>query len=540
MFDVSFDSIRLSEWLALSFALCFVLIFTNSIYNLFFHPLSGVPGPFWGRVSPIPSWYYACRGDRHIWLWKQFQRYGKRIRPDPNTVLFCDSQAYSDIYSARSNVRRSRFYEAFQEQGRVATTLMTIDVAEHAAKRKRLNVCFTEKSVRAASDFIVNHVDRWIDIILEENKDVVGWSSPVDFTEKVDALIFDIMGDLSFGRSFDIKEPGENPVKRTPHSIAAYLRFVYPMLRFPYLNLLLWLKPRGIDQFLSLIVPPDARRYSQFVDDCVANRIALQKEQSTKPEAERRQDMFYFLAEARDPDTGLPAYDDSELWAESSMLIVAGSDTTAVSLSGIFFYLTGDPQRYQKLVDEIRSTFGSVEEIVHGSKLSGCTYLRACVDEGMRLTPTGPSELPREVLPGGLRVMGEYYPPGTIVGTSPWVSCRSQEVFGDAESFRPERWILNESAGVTKDSIARGKSAFRPFLSGPTNCAGQNLAIAEMLITIAQTLYRLDVRRAPGSTLGGGSPELGWGQNDKNQFQLVDAYISLRQGPEVQFRKRMS
>ncbi|KAI1102035.1 benzoate 4-monooxygenase cytochrome P450 [Jackrogersella minutella] len=510
----------------------------NAVYNLFFHPLAHIPGPFWGRVSPIPSFYYACRGDRHIWLWKQFQLYGNRIRPEPNTVLFCDPQAFGDIYSAKANVRRSHFYEAFKRNKRESTTLTTIDVAEHATKRRRLNLCFTEKSVRAASNFVVRHVDRWIDLILEENGTAIEWSSPVDFSEKIDALIFDIMGDLSFGQSFEIKEPGENPLKQTPHGIATYMRFYYLMCRFPYLKLLLWLKPRGVDHLLDLITRPDAQHYNKFVTDSVTDRIALHKEEEKKPEADRRQDIFYFVASARDPETGLPAYDDSELRAESSLLIIAGSDTTSTSLSGIFFYLTGDPQRCQKLVNEIRSTFQSEKEVIYGPKLLTCTYLKACVDEGMRLAPSGPCELPREVLFGGLRIKGEYYPAGTIVGTVPWVSSRSPEVYGDSESFRPERWILDESAGVTKDDLARAKAGFHPFLSGPTNCVGQNFAMAEILITVARTLYRLDVRRAPGSTLGGGSPELGWGQRDKNQLQLVDAYVSLRQGPEVQFRKR--
>ncbi|KAI1498016.1 benzoate 4-monooxygenase cytochrome P450 [Biscogniauxia marginata] len=511
----------------------------NTVYSLFFHPLAHIPGPFWGRISGFPSWYHTYRGDRHIWLWQQFQIYGNRIRPEPNTVLFCDSQAYADIYSMKSNVRRSHFYEAFKRNEHETTVLTTIDVAEHARRRKRLNLCFTEKSIRAASSFIIKHVDRWIQLIMEENETVTEWSSPVDFSEKVDALVFDIMGDLSFGRSFDIKEPGENPLKSTPHNIAEYTRFYYLMFRFPLIKFLLWLKPRGLNQLLNLVAPPAARAYDKFVDDSVTNRVALQKEQAEKPEAERRQDMFYFMSQARNPDTGLPPYaDEAELRADSSLLIVAGSDTTAVSLSSIFFYLTGDPWRLQKLTDEIRSTFESAEDIVHGPRLLACTYLRACVDEGMRLTPAGSSEFPREVLPGGLVIKGEHYPEGTIVGTAPWVDSRSVEVFGDAEVFRPERWILDESAGVTKEALARAKAGFHPFISGPCNCIGQNLAMAEMVITVARVLHRLDVRRAPGSTLGGGSPKLGWGARDRNQLQVVDAYISLRQGPEIQFKKR--
>lgn len=162
-----------------------------------------------------------------MWLWQQFQIYGDKIRPEPNTVLWSDPEAYADIYGMKSNVRRSKFYTAWRRNGRDKTTLNTVDVAEHAQKRKLLNLCFTEKSVRAASKFIIKHVDRWNHLLGEGND--VGWSAPVDFSAKVDTLAFDIMGDLCFGKSFDVKEPGENPLKVVPHNIVNYMRFYYPV-----------------------------------------------------------------------------------------------------------------------------------------------------------------------------------------------------------------------------------------------------------------------------------------------------------------------
>ncbi|KAI0141802.1 benzoate 4-monooxygenase cytochrome P450 [Xylariaceae sp. FL1272] len=516
--------------------------FVNVLYNLLLHPLAGVPGPVLCRISGIPSFYHAIIGDRHIWLMKQFQTYGDKIRPEPNTVLFRGSEAYADIYGTKSNVRRSHFYEALRRNHHEITTLTSIDVAEHARRRKRLSLCFTEKVIRASSDFVVKHVDRWIHLLTLANDIDTEWSPPIDFSERVDALIFDIMGDLCFGKSFDIKEPGDNPLKSTPHNIAVYMKFKYPMCRFPNIKALLWLKPRGLEQLIEFMTPPAAKEYSRFLTDSLSDRIALQKQQAEQLEAQRRQDMFYFLAEARDPDTGALAYNESELYGESSLLIIAGSDTTSISLCGIMFYLTGDPSRYEKLAKEIRSTFQSSEDIVYGQKLMSCRYLRACVDEGMRLTPSGPCEMPREVLPGGLQIKGEFYPAGTIVGTVPWINSRSSDIYDDAESFRPERWIPTEDASGdgTQEAYRRAKAGFHPFLSGPTNCVGQNLAMATLLIVIARTLHQLDVRRVPGSTVGGGSKSLGWGRDDPRQFQLEDVYVAIKHGPEVQCRRRQS
>ncbi|KAI1469973.1 cytochrome P450 [Daldinia caldariorum] len=529
--DVLNQNMSFPGWLLATFVISFLMFLANSIYNLFFHPLAHIPGPFFARMSGIPSWYHAHQGDRYIWLGKQFQKYGDKIRAEPNTVLFNTPEAYEDIYAPKSNVRRSRFYEAWQLNGFKPTTLSTTDVAEHARKRKLLSHAFTEKSVRAASDFVVQNLDRWHELLIEDAS--CGWSPAVDISEKLDELAFDIMGDLSFGKSFNVKEPGDNnPFKNIPHNITDYSKLYNSVARSPWLDQFLWLKPRGLDWLLSVLTPSYVRQYQQFVHDSVTERIALYEKQVEKPESERRRDMFYYMCDARDPDTGLPAYEEDELRGEANLLIIAGSDTSAASLSGIFFYLTGDSNRYEKLVREIRSEFQSVDDIVYGPRLFSLEYLRACIDEGMRLTPAAPGDLPREVLTGGLKIQGEYYPKGTVVGTSNWVLSHKQDVYGDPDAFRPERWIVDETTGVTEEDVIRAQSCSRPFSRGPGRCLGQNFAIMKITMIVARTLYRLDVRREPSTTLGTMEAY------DRNHFQLFDGYILFRHGPKVQFRKR--
>ncbi|KAK8003516.1 general alpha-glucoside permease [Apiospora arundinis] len=391
----------------------------------------------------------------------QFQIHGNKIRLEPNTVLFRDPDAYAEIYGMKSNVRRSDFYTAWQRNDKDQTTLDTVDVKEHTRKHRLLNISSTEKSVRAVSTFVIRHVDRWHQLLVEGNG--TEWSAPIDFFELLDTLSFDIMGGLSFGKSFDVKERGKNSFKSIPYNIMQYLRFYYPIARSPFLKLLILLKPRGFNKLLDLMTPPEVQHYYQFVYNSVTERIRLHSQQMEKPEEEQRQDIFHFLCEARDPETGTQAYDETSLRAEANLLIIAGSDTTAVSLSGIFWYLIHDSLRCQKLVDELMATFESANDIFYGSKLSSCVYLRACIDEGMRLTHSGPCELSQEVLRGGLKVSGEYLPGGTIVGTVPWVVSRNEEVYGHVNVFRPEHWIANEAAGVTKEQVSRVRSNFHPF-----------------------------------------------------------------------------
>jgi cytochrome P450 len=250
-----------------------------------------------------------------------------------------------------------------------------------------------------------------------------------------------------------------------------------------------------------------------------------------------RHDIFHYLFRAKDPETGV-LYSWADLSAEANLLVVAGSDTSSVVLSGFFFYMTRYPRVYAKLVSEIRQTFDTVEEIKGGPKLSACQYLRACIDETLRMCPATPGELPRVVQKPGLEVDGSFVPEGVQVGVPLWPLQHKQEYFGDPFFFRPERWIVDEAAGVTPDDVALAQSAFFPFSSGSYNCVGQRLAIIELLIIMARMLYLMDFRLQPGDRLGEGSPELGWGRRDKRIFQFQDFYVGQRKGPMVQFRKR--
>jgi cytochrome P450 len=94
-------------------------------------------------------------------------------------------------------------------------------------------------------------------------------------------------------------------------------------------------------------------------------------------------------------------------------LIYSGSDTTATALAATLFYLLRNPTKLATLQKEIRGMFSSADEIVGGKQLTDCHYLKACIDEAMRLAPPVPGLLPREVTaPEGITVDGVFLPCG--------------------------------------------------------------------------------------------------------------------------------
>ncbi|TVY86296.1 Cytochrome P450 monooxygenase [Lachnellula willkommii] len=459
---------------------------------------------------------------------------------------------HNSIYGTRSNVKKGKFYEVFPRNKEAANTLDTIDKALHAKKRRVLNNVFSDNAVRSAETFVIKHVDRWCDLLVDNLKPGE-WTEPKNAAHLTDFLVFDILGDLAFGRSFESKEPGPNPLKAIPHSIASFVKFMYPVS--PHNSITQPPIPQEqkganfaqdnkitdcLDILLERIKTPETARFEDFVQASVAERT--EQEQRFQKERiqgqEPRKDMFHYLFQARDPDTGGPAYTSNQLFSEATLLTIAGTDTTSTAMCAIFFYLAHNPRVYKKLTREVREKFGSAHEIVGGLKLASCQYLRACIDESLRVAPPVLPELSREVLPGGLSIDGAFVPEGVQVGTSGWSLMHHDEVFGDPWVYRPERWIVDEESGVTAGDVSRAQMAFHPFSIGVGNCVGRNLAMQELLVTVGRLLYRMDIRVPVGDSLGAGSEELGWGRRGKRTYQIRDAYVAVKDGPMLQFKRR--
>ncbi|KAK8095081.1 Trichothecene C-15 hydroxylase [Apiospora hydei] len=180
-----------------------------------------------------------------------------------------------------------------------------------------------------------------------------------------------------------------------------------------------------------------------------------------------------------------------ELVANAAILIIAGSETTAVLLSGATYLLGRHPHILAKLQDEIRSRFSSEEEIdlLSTQKLP---YLQAVLDEALRFYPPAIGILPRVIGPGGDRIVDRYVPGGTVVEVSQWVLFHNPAYFHKPDEFHPERWLGDEE--FKNDALA----GVTPFSVGPRNCIGKNLAYSEMRLIMARIVWNFDFALAPG------------------------------------------
>ena len=308
----------------------------------------------------------------------------------------------------------------------------------------------------------------------------------------------------------------------------------------PFLDIWLWLKPRGLDRLIENNLPEGNKQMMTIVDTCLSQRIQEEHKcrqtgaSATKTDSK---DLLHYLLRAEDPEGG-PGFTPLELRGETELLLSAGFDTTSAVIAATFFYLIRNPVAYAKLAAEVRHTFASVDEIVTGSQLSSCVYLRAVIDETMRMSPPGVSEGIREVLPGGITIRGHFIPAGLNVGTALYALHHDQGIFHDPFVFRPERWIVSET--VSAEAVAEVNAAVFPFSIGSRGCPGKRLAYQEMTTAMARLVFRMDFRAVAGDERGVGRPELMWGRRHKTQWQVKDALVVARDGPLIQFKLRAS
>ncbi|KAH9433515.1 hypothetical protein MCOR02_005560 [Pyricularia oryzae] len=171
----------------------------------------------------------------------------------------------------------------------------------------------------------------------------------------------------------------------------------------------------------------------------------------------------------------------------------------ATALCGLIFYLSRTPQAYRRLVEEIRSSFTSEDQITMQT-LEGLPYLNACLEEILRIYPPA-ADTPPRISPGA-EVGGYYIPEGNVVSIYQWATHHNPDNFVNPLTFAPERWLPRSNPFYESIYDKDNKAAFRPFAVGPRDCVGKNLAYSEMRLVISRLLWNFDVTLVRDRTTG--------------------------------------
>ena len=398
---------------------------------------------------------------------------------------------------------------------------MTADNDAHAARRKVLNRAMpgreqTFRSLNQLAQEFAILARKYSHDPKRAEKGMKHSSIPIDISIISSWYSFDVISCVAFGKSLDMLQSAE--YRWVPGCLLSTSIFLYWAGYAPLVRLWRWFLGSSLPSVLHMQTAIDAQNYGQFASEMVASRTKRLHEESRA--SSKADDIFQQLIKA-----GL--YNEFDLRADSSLLIAAGSDAARLTIAATIFYWLKNTSTYQKAAEEIRSCVTSTEEITD-SKLSSLRYLRACVDETMRLCPPKASSLPREVLRGGITIDGVQVPKGMTVGTSIYALHHDPDIYPDPFSYNPDRWLV-------RPQDRRMQAAFCPFLKGPRMCPGQTVAYFAIELALFQLVYRYDLRAADGKVTGGGNANVP-GREDEYHFK--DWILGYADGPLIELNER--
>ncbi|KAF2102795.1 cytochrome P450 [Rhizodiscina lignyota] len=450
------------------------------IYRLYFHPLAKFPGPVINRISDLPCIIWVLRGRLPMETKKIHDRYGPIVRISPRELSFNSVQAWTDIYghrSGRKDLPKDPIHVGAVDPMPGVSTISMADHDTHARQRKALSYGFSKKALWEQEDIVQEFVTKlmnnfWRFAKSGETFDIVKWFN---------FITFDVIGDLSFGESFGCLDRGDfhfwitlifEAVKAGAIEQATR-RFATP--------------GSSTQKFLMNCIPSDLRK--RRADHLAYSRKKVMKRlQDSK--SERRDFIYYILKQSEHYDLS-----QDEVIVNAALFIVAGSETTASSLSALMNNLLRYPRAFEKLKQEVRSKFKSENEIRLAAVADEMPYLNACLEEGLRIFPPAPIGFLRTIQKGGDTIDGTFIPGGTAVSVSSWCAHHSPTNFKNPDEFIPERW-LDENGEFKNDN----KLASRPFSLGPRGCIGKDLSWVEMRLVMARMIFNFDLFNADAAS----------------------------------------
>jgi cytochrome P450 len=153
---------------------------------------------------------------------------GTEFRYTPDSVCMNTPTAYRTIFGPKGNVKKSEYYKVWPRTEDTVNTWSTTSIPQHSRKRRVLNYAFSESALRGAETFIQANVDRWLELLGKQRTGANGWTTPINMGHQVTYLVFDILGDLCFGKCFDMKEP-DSKLRHVPEMMIGFMELIHPV-----------------------------------------------------------------------------------------------------------------------------------------------------------------------------------------------------------------------------------------------------------------------------------------------------------------------
>lgn len=326
--------------------------------------------------------------------------------------------------------------------------LLTATGSHWLKQRKLIQPGFHIRKIKALYEIVQQTVD--------QSLVTFPTGQQIDMYPLMNRLAFDIV----INSLFDVAIPPAM-MEKLGHFISEVQGFVIKEVRQPYF--MWWYRLQGQDKkYLQ-----QAQEARELIRTIIVERKKIQEE---------HQDLLDMLLNIRYEDTG-DAMDEAQLIDEILILIVAGHETTANTLSWTLQLLADHPKKLERL--RLESTNLSIEETV---KLP---YLNAVIKESMRLYP--PAWISDRVALADDSFKGFSYEKGTMIASFFYGVHHNEDAWKHANSFEPERFLPDREREL-KDRV------YYPFGAGPRSCIGNHFAMAEMALFIKSFIQQFDIQ----------------------------------------------
>lgn len=459
-----------------------------------------LPGPM---NVPILGAAYALRPDNAHLVFEDWQRkYGDLFRFRLGSrwgVGVAVPEVAREVMQARPDSFRR---PAVLERVSVELGMLGVFSAEGPPwrrQRRLINPSFHAAHIESFHDSIAMVIER----VLNE------WARTGDGAEGIDALAdlmrftVDVTSILAFGRDLDTVRRGTGEVQRHLERIITTVnqRVLSPVALwrvFPFLN-------REVDASRAEI-------RKLIVGLITDGRAALE---ASRARAEKPRTLLESMLVARDDEEAKEPLSDDEVYANVITVLLAGEDTTAITLAWMLYYLALRPDVAAGVRAEVDSVVtGVVPTIAEAKELK---YVEAVALEALRLRSPAP-QLYLEAL-HDVDVAGVAIPRGVGVLVMLRSIQMNPRVFGDPESFRPERWLPD----APEDTKPHSPRMMLAFGGGPRVCPGRGLALLECALLVGAVAKRFDVALAC----------------DANDVREVTAFTAQPRGMRLRLTERV-
>lgn len=397
-----------------------------------------------------------------------------------------------DIYGHGTPCTKDTFYEV--TAGTHSHLADVVEKAEHARKRKVLSSAYALKNLEDWEFKVAEKADQFLKACDASctsplKADTVPEPSDLRFDYRKYSNFFsiDAIADIGISEKLGMLVRGNDTCsaermdgtfhevhfRDALHSLAraqAHLVWGYSWFKF--------------NTFLATLVSADFRRMMNLDrswGDLVYHRA---RKRMARYEAGESHDDF-FQALMRDKNGNDHNLDWGEIVAEVNIMMNAGSDTTAMAMVNVMYYLLKNPAVLEKLREEVDAVLDPDEAVAPYDKVKHLPYLQAVLNESLRIAPPVIFSLPRKTPAEGCQISTQFVPGNTTVGISAYVAHRDEEVFPDAETFNPDRWLGDKGRELQRGFIA--------FSAGARGCIGRNISYLEQTVLLASVIHRYEL-----------------------------------------------